>query len=169
MATLLSFTQFMEERKVDPEALANRTARRYGKKTSFGKWEKTERGGHIPLSTFDARKSNAAGTRMYNVQKKLGYGAKDKETHNAAKQKFDSLHTKTTMKISDLKATQPFVRTNDPEKLKAKIANKEPDHIHVVTHKGEHYIADGHHAVMAAHLRGEKEVHVSHVNLDNVK
>jgi len=169
MATLLSFSSFLEERKVDPEALANRASRRFGKKTSFGKWEKTEKGGHIPLSNFDARKSNAAGTRLYNVQKKLGFDHRDKETRDAAKEKFNSLHTKTKMKISDLKATQPFVRTNDKEKLKAKLANKEPDHIHVITHKGEHYVADGHHAVMAAHLRGEKEVPVHHINLDNVK
>ena len=166
---IFSFKTFIEEeRKVDPENLANRVARRYGKKTSFGKWEKVQKGGHIPLSDFNAKKSNALATKLDKVQDNMGFNAKDKETRNAAQTKFDSLHKKTKMNIADLKPTQKYVETHDPEKLKAKIAETNPEHIHVITHKGEHFIADGHHAVMAAHLRGEKEVEVKHLNLDEI-
>lgn len=151
---MLTFTQFVEERSVDPEHLAQRTARRYGKRKSFGKWEKVEKGGHIPLTSFNSRKVESVANREWNVREKLGHD------------KFKAEHQTKQMKISDLKATQPFVRTNDVEKLKSKVSEKEPSHIRVVTHRGEHYIDDGHHAVMAAKMRGEKHVTVKHINLD---
>ena len=56
---MLTFLQFITERKTDPERLALRTARRYGKKTSFGKWEKVQKGGHIPMTSFNGRKVRA--------------------------------------------------------------------------------------------------------------
>lgn len=163
---MLSFVEFLEERNVDPVDLAQRASRRYGKKTSFGKWEKVEKGGHIPLSNFNSRKSDAAGYKLWKTQQKMGYDSKDKEERAAAKEKFNSLHTRKKMDIKDLHASQPFVRTSDVDKLKHKVSEKDPDHIHVVTHKGIHYVADGHHAVMAAKLRGEKSVSVKHINLD---
>lgn len=163
---MISFKEYLEERKVDPEDLAKRVSSRYGKRKSFGKWEKVERGGHIPLSSFNSRKSDSAANKLWKVQKKLGMDSADKEERHKAKEKYDNSHTRKKMSITDLHATQPFVRTNDVEKLKNKIAEHDPKHIHVVTHKGNHYVADGHHAVMAAKLRGDKEVEVRHIDLD---
>jgi len=163
---IMSFKQFIEERMVDPVALANRAAKRFGKKKSYGPWMKTEKGQHIPLK-YNGRKAYAAGNRLYNVQKKLGMY--DIKTQEEGQRKFAALHKRETMNIKDLHATQPFVRTGDQEKLKSKVAETNPQHIHVITHKGEHFIADGHHAVMAARLRGEKTVSVLHTNLDEVK
>ncbi len=163
---MLSFIDFLNERKADPVELAQRAARRFGKKKSFGKWEKVEKGGHIPLSNFDARKSNSAGDKLWKVQKKLGMDSRDKEERAKAKETYDNLHSRKKMEIKDLHATQPFVRTNDVERLKSKVAESDPHHIHVVTHKGTHYIADGHHAVMAAKLRGDTHVTVNHIDLD---
>lgn len=163
---MFTFLEFLEERNADPVELAKRVARRYGKKKSFGKWEKVEKHNHIPLSNFDARKSNSAGDKLWKVQKKAGIDSPDKQTRLDAKEKIEKLHTTKTMPIKDLHASQPFVRTEDPEKLKNKIHEKDPDHIRVVTHKGVHYVADGHHAVMAAKLRGEKEIKVKHIDLD---
>jgi hypothetical protein len=163
---MLSFIEFLEERSADPVELGQRVARRFGKKKSFGKWEKVEKGGHIPLTNFDARKSNSAGDKLWKVQKKLGMDSRDKEERAAGKQKYDDLHTRKKMEIKDLHATQPFVRTTDVERLKNKVSETDPQHIHVVTHKGEHYVADGHHAVMAAKLRGDKHVTVNHIDLD---
>ncbi len=151
---MLSFVQFISE-KADPVAVAQRASRMYGKKSSYGKWDKVEKGGHIPLK-FDSRKAGGAATKLDRVHDKLG---KD----------FEAAHERKTMKISDLHATQSHVKTSDTDKLKAKIADKSPQHIHVVTHKGVHYVADGHHAVMAARLRGEKEVQVKHIDLDKHK
>lgn len=164
---MLSFSAFITERMTDPEVLATRASRIFGKKTSFGKWEKVEKGGHIPLSTFSSRNANAAAGALYKKQKQLNFDHKDPELRAKGRAEFERLHTKKHMKIADLHATQPFVRTNDPDKLKAKLSTTNPDHIHVVTHKGTHYISDGHHAVYAAHLRGEKTVPVSHINLDS--
>lgn len=163
---MLTFIEFIEERKVDPVELAKRVSTRFGKKKSFGKWEKVEKGGHIPLSNFDARKSNSAGTKLWKVQKKLGFDAPKKEDREEAQRRFKALHTRKTMDIKDLHASQPFVRTNDVDRLKHKVSEKDPQHIHVVTHKGIHYVADGHHAVMAAKLRGDRQVTVNHIDLD---
>jgi hypothetical protein len=163
-----TFREYIIERLVDPQELANRAARRYGKKSSYGKWEKTEKGKHIPLSTFNSKKSDAAGYADYKLQKKLGFYSPNADERNSAGNKYEAMHVKKNMKISDLTASQPFVRTGDQDILKSKIENPS-DHIRVITHKGVNYIADGHHAVMAAKLRGEKEVPVSHINLDEVK
>jgi len=151
---VLSFTQFVEERSVDPVRLAQRTARRYGKRKSFGKWEKVQKGGHIPLSGYDGRKVAAVSARHAGVEERSSPTA------------FKDAHTATRMRISDLKPTQKYVETHDTDKLSRKIHNLSPDHIQVVTHKGEHYIADGHHAVMAAKMRGDTHVDVTHVDLD---
>lgn len=163
---MLSFIDFLNERKADPVELGQRVARRFGKKKSFGKWEKVEKGGHIPLSNFDARKSNSAADKLWKVQKKLGMDSRDKEERAKAKETYDNLHSRKKMEIKHLHATQPFVRTNDVERLKSKVAESDPHHIHVVTHKGIHYVADGHHAVMAAKLRGDTHVTVNHIDLD---
>jgi hypothetical protein len=143
-------------RTADPVELAQRASRRFGKKTSYGKWDKVERGGHIPLSNFDSRKSGGAAMKLDRVHDELG-------SH------FDKAHTQKKMNISDLSATQSHVKTSDVEKLRSKVADKSPQHVHVVTHKGIHYIADGHHAVMAAKLRGEKQIQVNHIDLDKYK
>jgi hypothetical protein len=153
---MLSFVEFISERTADPVELAQRASRRFGKKTSYGKWDKVERGGHIPLSNFDSRKSGGAAMKLDRVHDELG-------SH------FDKAHTQKKMNISDLSATQSHVKTSDVEKLRSKVADKSPQHVHVVTHRGIHYIADGHHAVMAAKLRGEKQIQVNHIDLDKYK
>lgn len=153
---MLSFTSFLSERTADPVELAQRASRLFGKKTSYGKWDKVEKGGHIPLSNFDSRKSGGAAMKLDRVHDQLG-------------SEFDKAHTQKKMNISDLHATQSHVKTSDVDKLRSKVNNTSPQHIRVVTHKGVHYIADGHHAVMAAKLRGEKEVQVKHINLDKYK
>lgn len=152
---MLSFKEYIVERRADPEQLARRLSKRYGKRTSFGKWEKVVKGGHIPLTSFDGRKVRALADREVSVIKRLGGLAE-----------YDSMKQPKRMKISDLKATQPFVRTNDFDKLRSKIHDKHPTHVSIVTYKGVHYINDGHHSVMAAKLRGDKYIDVSHIDLD---
>jgi hypothetical protein len=162
---MLSFIEYLQERKVDPVALAHRVARRYGsKKTNYGPWMNAKhgdvrKGGHIPLSSYSAPKVRS----MENKYDRHIHSHPD--SPEGARKERES-KPKVKMSIKDLHATQPFNRTSDDEKLKSKIADTNPDHIHVVTHKGVHYVADGHHAVMAAHLRGETHVNVHHTNLD---
>ena len=165
---MLGFRDFLEERKVDPVALANRASRMYGKKTSYGKWDKAEKHGHIPLK-YDGRAAAAASNRLYHLQKKHDFFHPDKERNAEGKRQFKAKYKPATMKISDLHATQHFVRTNDQQKLHDKVKEKNPGHIVVVTHKGKHFIADGHHSVMAARLRGDTHVPVHHLDMDSEK
>lgn len=151
---MLTFSQFITERKVEPEYLAHRTARRYGKKTSFGKWEKVQKGGHIPLTSFNGRKVRAAADREWALRKRIGHD------------QFNSMFQEKTFDIKKLKASQPFVRTDDVEKLRSKLKDKHPDNVRVLTYKGEHFIYDGHHSVMAAKLRGDKTIRAKHIDLD---
>lgn len=163
---MLSFKQFLLERLVDPESLAKRTSQIYGKKSSYGKWLKTEKGSHIPLTSYRGREVSGVENRLYHVKKKLGMYDDDHEKQAQASKNYLSKFKPKKMEIKDLKATQPFVRTKDPEKLKDKIEGKTASKILVIQHKNNHYIQDGHHTVMAAKLRGEKHIDVHHLNLD---
>ena len=151
---MLTFLQFITERKTDPERLALRSARRYGKKTSFGKWEKVQKGGHIPMTSFNGRKVRAVVDREWALRQRIGHDH------------FDNMFQDRTFEVKNLKASQPFVRTNDVEKLRNKLNDKHPDNIRVLTYKGEHFIYDGHHSVMAAKLRGDKTIRAKHIDLD---
>ena len=154
---MFTFAEFLNERKVDPTDLAIRVGRRYGKKSSFGKWEKVTKGGHIPLTSFNTRKTESLATKEEKIRDRL------------SPEDFEKAHVKKKMEIKDLNATQKYVRTDDVDKLRAKMNDKAASHIRVVTHKGEHYVDDGHHAVMAAVMRGEKTVLVSNIDLDQFK
>lgn len=166
----MRFSEFsnLEERKVDPAALADRVARRYGKKTSYGQWMKAEKGKHIPLTAYSGRLANAAQTRYDTYLGKLGFRDRDPATREKARQERDANQTIDDFNIKDLVASQQFNRYNDPEITKQKVSDTNPSHIHIITYKGQHIIADGHHAVMAAKLRGEKTIKAKHTNLDVV-
>lgn len=139
---------------VDTVQLAIRVARRYGKKTRFGKWEKVVKHNHIPLTAFDSRKVESVAAREVKVESTL------------TRSVYRSMFNKKLMCVNMLLPTQPFVRTEDHEILASKIKDRDPQHIRVVTHKGMHYIDDGHHAVMAAKLRGDEWISVNHIDLD---
>lgn len=142
---MLTFKEFLSE-KVDPVALAHRAARIHGKHDADHGWLKAKKHTYIPLK-------QAPDHEVEHAMDKYG------EVEHKVKQKTS------TLKIKDLHATQPFNKVEDHDKLRKKLTDKHP-HIHVVTHKGKHYIDDGHHAVMAARLNGHKEVTVKHTNLD---
>lgn len=162
---MITFKSFILERKVDPVELASRVARRYGKKTNYGKWLKAEKHQNIPLSSYNRKEVDSLERKHESYHKKIGTFDR-KRSEEALKTQKEHLSTE-KMKIKDLHATQPFNRVEDKSKLSLKVNDHNPTHVHVVTHKGKHYVADGHHAVMAAHLRGDKEIMVNHLNLDN--
>lgn len=164
---MLTFKEFLEERVVDPTELGKRVSNLYGKRQSYGKWLKAEKGKHIPLTNYNRKDVASLENKFDRVQSNLGFFNKD--TQKEAQEKYKAMQTKQTLPIKDLHATQPFVRTDDEDRLKAKVDETNPSHIIVVKHKNKHYIMDGHHAVMAAKLRGDKTVEVHHVDLDSVK
>jgi hypothetical protein len=153
--TLACIRRCINERLINPVALAQRAAKMYGKKKSYGKWFKAEKGGHIPLSSYNGRTVNSVERKSEHVYDKLG-----------GSEGYHQAHRPKTFEIRNLNATQPFVHTNDVEKLRNKISDTQPSHITVATHKGKHYIMDGHHAVMAAKLRGDKTITTKHIDLD---
>lgn len=165
---MISFKKFLSERLVDPVELAHRVARRYGKKSYYGPYLKATKHENIPLKSYDRKNVSSLENKYFNYHKKIGLLSREKHERVSAKKTQDSHTTKKSISIKDLHATQPFNRTEDSSTLKSKIDNKSPDHIHVITHKGKHYVSDGHHAVMAAHLRGDKNVTVNHLDLDKV-
>jgi hypothetical protein len=158
-----SFKEFLEERKVDPVKLAQRVARRYGKKTNYpgykdapdtdyeGEEWKPRVGTHIPLRSYKHMRRDEYGSTALNR-------AYEKRKVTPEKGKSFS--------IKDLHPTQPFVRTTDAGKLRKKISGTFGGTIHIATYKGKHYIMNGHHEVMGAAMRGEKSITATHHNLD---
>ena len=170
---MLKFTEFLsEERKIDSAELANRAGRRYGTKEKYGKWFKAEKGEHIPLKSYNHNKTESVLAKSDKVRQKIGgpdYYHPDKKKGDAAKKKYEDAHKEKEFHIKDLKATQPFVKISDKEKLHDKIHHEKDSHPIVATHQGHHYVLDGHHRVLGASLRGEKTIKVKHINLDEYK
>lgn len=170
---MLTFIEFINERKVDPVALAQRAARRFGKKSSYGKWLRAEPGEHVPLKGYRSKEADSVFNKSDRVRQKIGgkhtWDGRNPEEQKKAMDRYRAAHTRKTVEIKSLRPTQPFVRTGDVEKLKSKVGQTNPTHVVVATHKGNHYILDGHHSVAAAAARGEKEVSVKHINLDDYK
>jgi len=158
-----------EERKVDPLALQQRVARRYGKKTKYGEfWDDAVKGQHIPLRPYNANTAYALENRFYDFVNSLGMNSRDPEIRAAAKKKLESLQSFRSFDISTLIPTQPITRHTDNDMTAEKLANLNPDNIHIVRYKGKDFIADGHHSIMAAKLRGEKTVNARYTDLDEV-
>ena len=147
---MFGFLEFLDERE-NPVAVAQRAAKIYGKKEKYGKWMHAERGEHIPLKDYRAKDSNSVETRYFHK-------FQDKKTR---RMKPPSA-TNVQHEIKSLTPTQPFVRTGNEDTLRAKIAEKNPNHIATATYRGKTYVMDGHHAVMAAALRGEKTITAHH-------
>jgi hypothetical protein len=162
----MRFLEFIDfaERIVDPVKLADRVSRRYGKKSYYSKYMRASKGKHIPLTSYNGRLANAAQTRYESYLTSLGVF--NRETQEEGLKKLKNNQKTEKFNIKDLIASQPFNRYDDTEKSKEKIKDTDPKHIHIITFKGNHIISDGHHAVMAAKLRGEKTVNADHTNLD---
>ena len=144
---MLSFTKFIiEKSNLD---VAIRAARIHGSKNINRSGLRASKGEYIPLSKRGHPSSVGAAVAKY-----------EKHSHNI-------VDKHTTFKIKDLHATQPFVKVGDHDKLKSKIEGGLKN-AHVITHNGKHYVADGHHEIMGARLRGDREVTVRHTNLDTV-
>lgn len=147
---MFSFKEFIAERRIDPVELASRAARIYGSKPYRSGHMKVAAGDHIPFSKVAHPSQVSSAVAKYD---KVGDKVKE---------------TKRSFAISDLHATQHHASVADKDRLKAKVSNKNPDHIHVITHKGKHFVSDGHNAIMAAKLRGDKHVVATHTDLDAV-
>lgn len=144
---MLSFKKFLQERSNTDVAL--RAAKIHGSKKFNSSGLSADKGSYIPLKKKGHPSSIASAVGKYE---KVAHKVKDKQTE---------------FHIKDLHATQPFVKVSDHEKLKSKIESGFKN-AHVITHKGKHYVADGHHEILGARLRGQRTVKVRHTDLDSV-
>lgn len=166
----MRFSEFapLYERKVDPHALQQRVARRYGKRSKeIGFWDPVIKGKYIPLKGYNASSTNSFIQHLYKFTNALGISTNNPpEVQNAAKQKLDALYKTASLPINELVPTQPFNRYENDALSQEKLKNTSPK-IVVVKFRNRNFISDGHHAVMAAKMRGEKAINAKFLDLDD--
>lgn len=159
------------ERLVDPALLAQRVASRYGNRTKYGHWEAPIKGQNIPMRSFNSRQADAVYKAYYNARHRLSRQVDQKLPRHdqdiAISELFGRLFRPERMAISSLVATQPFVRIDNPEMLQQKLGNLSK--ISIATYRGKNYIMDGHHSIVAATLRGDRDIDVNRIDLDNLR
>ncbi len=159
------YTAFISEQVRDPLKTLSKFTSRHAKDVP-GKEEDYNKAGEvittpvmtkqIPLKGYDENKAE----NMWTALDKSGIRPNDK---NLPIKNF---------KVRNLTPSQEHLRV-DNASLKQKIISGTIDNvkgtsspINVVTHKGIHYIVDGHHRALAARLRGDEEISARHINLD---
>lgn len=166
----MRFSEFapLYERKVDPHALQQRVARRYGKRSKeIGFWDPVIKGQYIPLKGYSASRAQAYVQHLHKLTNALGMSVRNSpDTQDAGRQKFKNLFTRTELPIADLVPTQPFNRYEDDEISREKLQNTSPKVV-IVKFRNNLLISDGHHAVMAAKMRGEKNINAEFLDLDS--
>lgn len=163
----MKIREILNERSIDPIDLANRTGKRYGtQKKDYGYVNSdTIKGKYIPLKSYDDDTVDEIEEELLAVYHEFGWTtSSDEERRQIVKKLDQEASSQQLVPINKLKATQPFLRIEDIEILKNKVnTNKE---ISVIKFVDDLYIRDGHHAVLAARLRGEKEIKANVFDLD---
>lgn len=156
------------ERQVDPSKLAQRTARRYGTEPDYGYSQSgVEPGEYIPLKSYDDDLVDAMESAFNQVYNEYDWYKQPPKKRKKIMQQIDSIaKTNQTVYIRDLYAYQPFVRIDNTDLLKKKIQSTKQ--ITVVKFQNRLFVRDGHHAVLAARLRGEKQIPASILDLDQL-
>lgn len=142
----------ISERLVDPVALANRSGRRYGTEKDYGYYQSdTVPGKYIPLKNYDDDLAEEVYGAFFELRKLDPEVLKRvSRTGNVA--------------IVKLNPMQPFVRIEDPELLRQKISSSKS--VTVMKYRNQLFLWDGHHAALAAKLRGEQTVPAKLIDLD---
>ena len=158
--------EVIEDRSVDPVDLATRTGKRYGKEKDYGYSQSdTNPGEYIPLKNYNDDWVDAMEEVFNEIYKTLDFYNLSRDKQIQIRQKLDNeAKSVKSVPINKLYATQPFVRIKDKETLKNKVATTKQ--ITVIDFADRLFIRDGHHAVLAARLRGEKTIQAKVINLD---
>lgn len=163
----MRFVEILDERNVDPIDLANRVGKKYGtQERDYGYIDSdTVKGKYIPLKSYDEAAVDEIEQELFDVYKEFGWqNAERAERVNIRKRVENEASSVEQIPINKLNATQPFVRIEDIEILKNKIDTTKE--IRVIKFVDNFYIRDGHHAVLAARLRGEKQIKSKVIDLD---
>lgn len=166
---MLTFKNFLDEiRKVDPAKLADRVFSRFG---SIG--VDPEEGEHVfevPISNYKDENSEIfddADSKVHDKILKNSPIKGDRESFRYVAGELDKIKTRKKLNISDLVPIQPFVSVRNKNELEDKL-NDTGRVISVAKINGKHYIKDGHHAVAAAMLNGNKDIDADVVDYDKV-
>jgi len=157
------------ERIKDPVDIAARAGKMYGKEKDYGYDDsETIPGKYIPLKNFNDEWIETMEDVFYDIYSKFDYIKLSADERRQVRVKLDNeASTTKNVPINKLYATQPFVRIEDVETLKNKIASAKE--ITVVIFGERMFIRDGHHAVLAARLRGETTVPAQVIDLNFLK
>jgi hypothetical protein len=155
----------IEKRTVDPVNLAQRVGKRYGTDKDYGYYQSdTQPGKYIPLKNYNDDLVDNMEEARHQLFKKMGYEY-SKNNRKEINQKIESEFGNTQkININQLVATQPFVRIEDIDILKQKVISTKQ--IYVAKYLNNYFILDGHHATLAASLRGEKTITAKIVDFD---
>lgn len=154
-----------EQRSVDPIALAKRTGKRYGTEKDYGYDQSdTEPEKYIPLKSYDDDLVDNMEFAKNEIYKKFGWSPGTKNLPEIRKEVYNAAGSNQDFEIRKLQATQPFVRIEDLEILKQKVDSTKT--ISVTKYQNRYFIIDGHHAVLAASLRGERIINADILDLD---
>ncbi len=154
------------ERIKDPVSVANRAGQIYGKEKDYGYDDsETIPGKYIPLKNFNDEWVGEMENTYYEIYSKFDWEKLSSANKIQLRIKLENEASSTkNVPINKLYATQPFVRIEDVETLKNKIASAKE--ITVVIFGERMFIRDGHHAVLAARLRGETTVPAQVIDLN---
>jgi len=153
------------ERNVDPIKLAQRAGQQFGKTKDYGYDDSnTLPGKYIPLKSFDDDLVDEMEEARHTLYKAMGYQYSANNLRSIRNKLESNFGTTKTVNIKQLVATQPFVRIEDVDTLKQKVSTSKE--IAVTKYRNKLFIADGHHATLAARLRGDQTVVAKVVDLD---
>ena len=162
----MKFSEIIE-RSVDPVALATRAGKRYGdQEKDYGYPQSdTVKSKYIPLKNYNDDVVDEMEEEFNDIYKSLGFYELPDDQRRELRQQLDAeASTQREVPINKLHATQPFVRIEDLELLKNKIGDSKT--IVVIKFVDQLFVRDGHHAVLAARLRGEKTIQAKIIDLD---
>jgi hypothetical protein len=154
-----------EKRNADPIKLAQKLGKKYGTEKNYGyDTSKTIPGQYIPLKNYNDDLVDDMEYMKNQLYKRFGWEPGIKNIAEIRKQLADIAESNQYVEIKKLVATQPFVRIEDEDLLKQKIETNKT--ISVTRFQNRYFVVDGHHAVLAANLRGERLINANVLDLD---
>lgn len=116
---------------------------------------------NIPIPGYDEKHAMDAEHALSRFEDRII----GQEEFSSGMQRVKGMYTGVTLPIKALKPIQPTVEVEDPKILKAKIEDRTPENVRVFRYRGDNFVQDGHHSILGAILRGDKEVHAQFLDI----
>lgn len=156
---MISFVKFLEERNVNLPRFAVRAFKRL-RGTLRPDAETGEKTYQVPIPSYKDEhfdKYDSAENQVYNKFSKTSKSREPLDVTDHVYNKVAQHAVRQPVHIKDLLPTQEYVSFRNGKELKDKLGDTSRA-ISVAKINGKHYIRDGHHAVAAALLRGDKTI-----------